>query len=48
LVSLQDKVECGKLSIQAITEKVNEGKPEKQQWDPRSIGRWVKKLNGNV
>jgi len=44
LLSLADKVENGKLAIQAITEKFNEGKPEKQQWKPESIGRWLKRL----
>lgn len=44
LLSLADKVESGKLSIEAITEKFNQGKTEKQQWNPRSIGRWLKRL----
>jgi hypothetical protein len=44
LLSLADKVENGKLSIEAITEKFNQGKTEKQQWNPRSIGRWLKRL----
>lgn len=44
LLSLQSRVEGGKLSIQAIANKLNEGKSEKQQWNPRSIGRWLKRL----
>lgn len=44
LLSLRDEVEGGKLRIQTVTEKFNEGKPEKQQWKPESIGRWLKRL----
>ncbi len=44
LLSLQGEAESGKLSIQAITEKFNEGRTEKQQWKPESIGRWLKRL----
>jgi hypothetical protein len=44
VLSLADKVEGGKLTIEAITEAFNQGKPEKQQWNPRSIGRLLKRL----
>jgi hypothetical protein len=44
VLSLADKVEGGKLTIKAITEAFNQGKPEKQQWRPESIGRFLKRL----
>jgi hypothetical protein len=44
LLSLKNKVDSGKLAVEEVTTKVNEGKSEKQQWDPRSIGRWLKRL----
>jgi hypothetical protein len=44
LLNLADRVEGGKLTIEAITEAFNQGKPEKQQWRPESIGRLLKRL----
>jgi len=47
LLNLKDQVKNGKLATQIVTEKFNEGKPEKQQWKPESIGRWLKRLGFN-
>lgn len=44
LLACKDKVEGGRLTVQAITDRFNEGKPEKQQWKPTSIGRRLKQL----
>lgn len=44
LYGLKGEVEKGKLSIKVITEKYNEGKPERQHWGPKSVGRALKKL----
>jgi len=44
ILKCEDRVENGKLTIQAVTEAYNEGLPEKEQFTSRQIGRIVARL----
>lgn len=47
IVDLEDKVVHGRLSIKQITQTLNEGKPEKWQATPKTIGRKLTALHFN-
>jgi hypothetical protein len=44
VLACKEQVDAGKLTIQAITNEFNLGKPEKQQWKSESIGRRLKQM----